>query len=106
MDTLLHLGEVLRTHARVKPEAIGARDLVRAMTFREWNARACQLANALHGVKRGHRVLRDKTDPPAAQFASLRFGHRAYVLPVEPHRPLGHAPADQRQHAHGGHGGQ
>ena len=58
MDTLLHLGEVLRTHARVKPEAIGARDLVRAMTFREWNARACQLANALHGIglRKGDRI--------------------------------------------------
>jgi acyl-CoA synthetase (AMP-forming)/AMP-acid ligase II len=56
--TLLHLGDVLRTHARVTPEKIGARDLSRAMTFRHWNARACRLANALLGLglRKGDRI--------------------------------------------------
>ena len=50
MSSVLNLGEVLATHARLHPERIGASDLDRAMTFREWNARACRLANALRGL--------------------------------------------------------
>ena len=50
MLSLLHLGEVLTTNARLYPERIGAADLDRAMTFREWNVRACRLANALRGL--------------------------------------------------------
>jgi fatty-acyl-CoA synthase len=53
MGSLLHLGDVLRTNAHVFPEQMGARDLSRAMTFREWNARACRLANALLGLGLG-----------------------------------------------------
>jgi acyl-CoA synthetase (AMP-forming)/AMP-acid ligase II len=58
MAGVLHLGEVLRTHARVFPDRLGARDLSRAMTFREWNARACRLANALLGLglRKGDRI--------------------------------------------------
>jgi fatty-acyl-CoA synthase len=50
MTGLLNLGEVLRTQAHVFPERLGARDLTRSMTFRQWNARACRLANALLGL--------------------------------------------------------
>ena len=55
---LLNIGEVLRTHAHVYPDRLGARDLSRAMTFRQWNARACRLANALLGLglEKGDRV--------------------------------------------------
>jgi len=58
MTPLLNLGEVLATNARLFPERIGASDLERAMTFREWDARACRLANALLGLGlgRGDRV--------------------------------------------------
>jgi fatty-acyl-CoA synthase len=58
MVSLLDLGEVLAASARLYPERIGARDLERAMTFREWNARACRLANALLGLglEKGDRV--------------------------------------------------
>lgn len=58
MANLLNLGEILATHARVTPDRIGARDLTRAMTFRDWNARACRLANALLGLglRKGDRT--------------------------------------------------
>jgi acyl-CoA synthetase (AMP-forming)/AMP-acid ligase II len=58
MSSILTLGEVLAGHARCHPERIGARDLERALTFREWNARACRLANALRalGLAPGDRV--------------------------------------------------
>ena len=40
------------------PDKIGARDLARSMTFRQWNERACRLANALLGLglERGDAV--------------------------------------------------
>jgi fatty-acyl-CoA synthase len=40
------------------PGKIGARDLERAMTFREWNNRSCRLANALAsiGLSKGDRI--------------------------------------------------
>jgi fatty-acyl-CoA synthase len=50
MSELPHIGQVLRMNARLFPEKLGARDLSRAMTFRQWNARACRLANALIGL--------------------------------------------------------
>jgi acyl-CoA synthetase (AMP-forming)/AMP-acid ligase II len=58
MAAILNLGEVLASHARVHPERIGAHDLERALTFRQWNARACRLANALCGLglEKGDRI--------------------------------------------------
>src|SRR5215475_5127560 len=58
MGQLPHAGEVLRFYARILPDKIGARDLDRAMTFREWNGRSCRLANALSGLglAKGDRV--------------------------------------------------
>ncbi|HSV22875.1 MAG TPA: AMP-binding protein [Xanthobacteraceae bacterium] len=58
MSQLPNLGEVLRFNARIFPDKIGARDLGRAMTFRQWNARSCRLANALIGLglAKGNRV--------------------------------------------------
>src|SRR5262245_20965569 len=53
MNHLPHIGDVLRSHARVLPDKTGARDLDRAMTFAQWNARACRLANALIGLGLG-----------------------------------------------------
>ena len=58
MGPLLSMGEVLGAHARIYPDRIGARDLSRSMTFYEWNARACRLANALLGLglRKGDRL--------------------------------------------------
>ena len=58
MTPVLNLGETLATYARLHPDRIGARDLERQLTFRQWNARACRLANALVGLglSKGDRV--------------------------------------------------
>lgn len=58
MNTLLDLGAVLRAQSRLQPDRIGARDLDRRLTFRQWNERACRLANGLLGLglKPGDRV--------------------------------------------------
>src|SRR5690349_23600519 len=56
--SLPHFGDVLRMNARLFPDKLGTRDLDRAMTFAQWNARSCQLANALIGLglAKGDRV--------------------------------------------------
>ena len=58
MRDVLTPGQMLAVQARLQPDRIGARDLERAMTFRQWNARACRLANALLGLGlgKGERV--------------------------------------------------
>ncbi len=58
MRDVLTPGQMLAVQARLQPDRIGARDLERAMTFRQWNARACRLANALLGLglRKGERV--------------------------------------------------
>src|SRR5215207_2636918 len=58
MSQLLHLGEVVSRNARLFPNKLGARDLARSMTYRQWNERSCRLANALLGLglARGDRV--------------------------------------------------
>ena len=58
MKELLPLGQMLAVHARLHGGRMGARDLVRSMTFREWNERSCRLANALlgMGLAKGDRV--------------------------------------------------
>src|SRR3712207_211182 len=58
MKELLTLGQMLAVHARLHCDRPGARDLDRAMTFRQWDERACRLANALLGLglAKGDRV--------------------------------------------------
>ena len=58
MNPLLNAGQMLSAHARLQPNRIGARDLERAMTYRQWNERACRLANGLAGLglTKGDRV--------------------------------------------------
>ncbi len=55
---VLNLGEIVGAHARLSPDKIAARDSRRAITFAQWNARACRLANALLGLglQKGDRV--------------------------------------------------
>lgn len=49
---------MLSAQARLQPERIGARDLEREMSFRQWNARSCRMANALLslGLNKGNWV--------------------------------------------------
>ena len=58
MKDLLNFGQMLSVHARVTPDRVGARDLDRSMTFAQWNARSCRLANALLGLglAKGDRI--------------------------------------------------
>ena len=58
MTPLLTFGQMLSVHARLRPDAPGARDLSRAMTFAAWNRRACRFANAILGLglAKGDRV--------------------------------------------------
>jgi fatty-acyl-CoA synthase len=53
MSRLLNVGEVLTMNTYLFPDKIGARDSVRAMTFRQWNDRSCRLANGLLGLGLG-----------------------------------------------------
>src|SRR5690242_15829913 len=58
MNELPHIGQVLSLNAHVFADKIGARDLSRALTFAQWNGRACRLANAFLGLglRKGDRV--------------------------------------------------
>lgn len=58
VNQLANVGDALRLYASIYPDKIGARDLDRAMTFRQWHERSARLANALLGLglKRGERV--------------------------------------------------
>jgi len=58
MRPVLNLGEVVAAHARLVPDKLGTRDSRRAMTFKEWNTRACKVANALLdlGLEKGDRI--------------------------------------------------
>lgn len=58
MKELLTIGQMLTVHARILGDAPGARDLGRAMSFRQWNERSCRLGNALLGLglAKGDRV--------------------------------------------------
>ena len=49
--------DVLRVNAGKWPNKIGAKDLYKSYTFKEWNDRSCRLANALSsmGMKKGDR---------------------------------------------------
>ncbi len=55
---LLTIGQMLSAQARLQPDKVAARDLERSMTYRDWNSRACCLANALLGLglAKGDRV--------------------------------------------------
>ncbi len=47
MSRWMTAGEAIRMGAYLYPEKPGAKDLVRSLTFREWNERCCRLANGL-----------------------------------------------------------
>ena len=58
MGQLLHLGEMVRAHARSRSNKVAALDSSRSLTFRDWNSRANRLANGLRGLglESGDRV--------------------------------------------------
>ena len=58
MSRLLHFGDIVAMDAYLYPDKVGARDLTRSLTFREWNDRSCKLANALVGLglEKGDRI--------------------------------------------------
>ena len=58
MSGFLNLGEAIAANAHRFPDRVGARDLHRALTYREWNVRSNRLANALlgTGLAKGDRV--------------------------------------------------
>ncbi|MBI1396729.1 MAG: AMP-binding protein [Betaproteobacteria bacterium] len=58
MSQLLTIGEILTANAALYPDRPGARDSRRALSFRQWNDRACRLANGLIGLglEKGDRV--------------------------------------------------
>lgn len=55
---LLHAGDVLEAQARLRPQAVGARDLERSLTYAAWSDRSRRLANGLLGLglTKGDRV--------------------------------------------------
>ena len=56
-DFWLTAKEVLRVNASKWPNKVGAKDLYKEFTFKEWNERSCRLANALTdmGMKKGDK---------------------------------------------------
>ena len=58
MQELMTFGQMLGVHARLLGNQVGARDLERALTFAQWDERACRLGNALLGLglAKGDRV--------------------------------------------------
>ncbi len=54
----MHIGTALKTNALKYPDQLGCQDKTRSFTFREWNDRACRIANGLQsmGVGYGDRV--------------------------------------------------
>lgn len=57
MSRWLNAGEIVRINSILYPDKMGAKDLSRSMTFKQWNERSCRLANALLGLglKKGDR---------------------------------------------------
>ncbi len=50
MGKWLNAGDMLRNNAYLHPDKMGAKDLGRSLSFKEWNDRANRLANALLGL--------------------------------------------------------
>ena len=58
MPVLPHAGEILSAQARLRPDVVGAKDLERNLSYKQWNERSCRLGNALvgMGLSKGDRV--------------------------------------------------
>jgi acyl-CoA synthetase (AMP-forming)/AMP-acid ligase II len=51
----MHVGTVLKMNAINYPDKLGCQDKNKSFTFKEWNARACRLANALTQLGVGYQ---------------------------------------------------
>ncbi|MCL5266415.1 MAG: AMP-binding protein [Chloroflexi bacterium] len=51
----MHMGTALKMNAIHYPDKLGWQDKSRSCTFREWNDRACRLANGLRGMDIGYK---------------------------------------------------
>ncbi len=51
----MHGGTVVKMNAQNYPEKLGWQDKYREASFKEWDERACRIANGLKGVGIGHR---------------------------------------------------
>lgn len=51
----MHMGTCLKMNAINYPDKLGWQDLVAERTFKEWNERACRLANGLKDLGVGHK---------------------------------------------------
>ena len=58
MSRLLHIDQMLAAQARVRPHAVGVRDLTKELTFQSWYDRSTRLAAGLlkAGLSKGDRV--------------------------------------------------
>jgi acyl-CoA synthetase (AMP-forming)/AMP-acid ligase II len=54
MSGILNVGEVLSVQARLVPHKLAVKDSRRALTYAQFEERACRLANALLGLGLGH----------------------------------------------------
>jgi acyl-CoA synthetase (AMP-forming)/AMP-acid ligase II len=82
---VLLLGDILRRHARYRPDKVAYVVENEQVTYRQFDARANRLANVLaaHGVDRGARVAilaHNGIDYPVAYFAAARLG--AILVPI------------------------
>jgi len=65
----MHMGTVLKMHALHYPDRLGWQDKVREYTFREWNERACRLAQGLKRLGVG----------PKDRFAVLAYNRGEWM---------------------------
>ena len=58
MRRILNISDMVRSHARLRPQAVGTLDSRRSLTFKEWDHRASGLAKGLmaQGLQVGERV--------------------------------------------------
>ena len=58
MSRWMHVGEVLNMAAYLYPDKLGAKDLYRSLSFKQWNERCNRLANGLldMGLKKGDKI--------------------------------------------------
>jgi long-chain acyl-CoA synthetase len=81
----LRVADVVREHARLRPEHVAVREGARALTYAELDERSSRLAQALHaeGVRAGSRVgYLDRTSPEIVEllFATSKLG--AVTVPL------------------------
>jgi acyl-CoA synthetase (AMP-forming)/AMP-acid ligase II len=50
MQDLLNVTQVLAQHSARLPDKVAVQDFARALTYSQWNERACRLANGLRGI--------------------------------------------------------